>query len=432
MVSVSFGSLLDTAQATVSDSGLNERYNGTKQLSQMGVSIPPKVRALEMVVNWPRLVVDTMAEVLTVDGFEAADIPDDTIRGVWRVWQQTNMKSRSHLAHVEAMTQGISYALVSLTDSGMITTGVLPKDGIAVSYGLDGAVSEAVIVYSTFTEQGSRVKRAAYYVPDRIEVYQETYGTWTKISSQRGCGLVPLVPIVNQTRLSDRQGRSDMELVIPFGDSASRSFTLLQLATELLSMPQRYILGGDLSKFRKADGSQPSMEEIYLGTLMVSPKPDVKYGQLDGARLSEVIAVLKHCAEMVSAMTGLPVAMLGVTTNNPSSAEAMRAAKERMISRGELKQDVFGDSWEQWARIVMAMQGKSLDGAETLNAVWRDIAVPSNSAKTAYLLQAQAQGVISSKTARDGLPLTPEQRAFENQATDTAQQLGLAGQLIEQ
>ncbi|WP_297346213.1 phage portal protein [uncultured Mobiluncus sp.] len=431
-MSVSFGSLLDTAQATVSDSGLNERYNGTKQLSQMGVSIPPKVRALEMVVNWPRLVVDTMAEVLTVDGFEAADIPDDTIRGVWRVWQQTNMKSRSHLAHVEAMTQGISYALVSLTDSGMITTGVLPKDGIAVSYGLDGAVSEAVIVYSTFTEQGSRVKRAAYYVPDRIEVYQETYGTWTKISSQRGCGLVPLVPIVNQTRLSDRQGRSDMELVIPFGDSASRSFTLLQLATELLSMPQRYILGGDLSKFRKADGSQPSMEEIYLGTLMVSPKPDVKYGQLDGARLSEVIAVLKHCAEMVSAMTGLPVAMLGVTTNNPSSAEAMRAAKERMISRGELKQDVFGDSWEQWARIVMAMQGKSLDGAETLNAVWRDIAVPSNSAKTAYLLQAQAQGVISSKTARDGLPLTPEQRAFENQATDTAQQLGLAGQLIEQ
>lgn len=432
MVSVSFGSLLDTAQATVSDSGLNERYNGTKQLSQMGVSIPPKVRALEMVVNWPRLVVDTMAEVLTVDGFEAADIPDDTIRDVWKVWQQTNMKSRSHLAHVEAMTQGISYALVSLTDSGMITTGVLPKDGIAVSYGLDGAVSEAVIVYSTFTEQGSRVKRAAYYVPDRIEVYQETYGAWTKISSQRGCGLVPLVPIVNQTRLSDRQGRSDMELVIPFGDSASRSFTLLQLATELLSMPQRYILGGDLSKFRKADGSQPSMEEIYLGTLMVSPKPDVKYGQLDGARLSEVIAVLKHCAEMVSAMTGLPVAMLGVTTNNPSSAEAMRAAKERMISRGELKQDVFGDSWEQWARIVMAMQGKSLDGAETLNAVWRDIAVPSNSAKTAYLLQAQAQGVISSKTARDGLPLTPEQRAFENQATDTAQQLGLAGQLIEQ
>lgn len=432
MVSVSFGSLLDTAQATVSDSGLNERYNGTKQLSQMGVSIPPKVRALEMVVNWPRLVVDTMAEVLTVDGFEAADIPDDTIRGVWRVWQQTNMKSRSHLAHVEAMTQGISYALVSLTDSGMITTGVLPKDGIAVSYGLDGAVSEAVIVYNMRTEQGSDVKRAAYYVPDRIEVYQETYGTWTKISSQRGCGLVPLVPIVNRTRLSDRQGRSDMELVIPFGDSASRSFTLLQLATELLSMPQRYILGGDLSKFRKADGSQPSMEEIYLGTLMVSPKPDAKYGQLDGARLSEVIAVLKHCAEMVSAMTGLPVAMLGVTTNNPSSAEAMRAAKERMISRGELKQDVFGDSWEQWARIVMAMQGKSLDGAETLNAVWRDIAVPSNSAKTAYLLQAQAQGVISSKTARDGLPLTPEQRAFENQATDTAQQLGLAGQLIEQ
>lgn len=428
---MSFEGLLESAQVSLSDSDLNARYDGTRQLSQMGVSIPPKVRALEVVVNWPRLVVDTMAEVLTVDGFEAANMPDEAIASVWRVWQSSNMKSRSHLAHVEALIQGVAYVLVGLTEDGRVQTGVLPRDGVAVKYGSDGQVAEAVIVYEVETEQFTRVKRAAYYLPDSIEVFQETNGQWTRLSSQRGCGLVPVVPIVNKTRLSDVNGRSDMELVIPFGDAASRSFTLLQLATELLSMPQRYIIGGNWEKFRKRDGSQPTPEEIYLGTLMVSPDSNSKYGQLEGARLSEVIAVLKHCAEMVSAVTGLPVAMLGVTTQNPSSAEAMRAAKERMISRGEFKQDLFGDAWEQWARIVLAFQGVSLEGSDTLNAVWRDIAVPSNSAKSAYLLQAQAQGVISARTARDGLPLTPEQRSRENQLTDQAQRLGLSGVLVE-
>ncbi|NMW64426.1 phage portal protein [Mobiluncus mulieris] len=427
-----FADLLATAQASVSNVEYNERYDGTRQLTQIGVSIPPRVRSLEMVVNWPRLVVDTMAEALAVDGFEGADMPDEHIEAVWRVWQSTNMKSRSHLAHVEAMTQGAAYALVGVTEQGSVKTDVLPKDGIAVVYGPDGQPSEAVVSFEADTEQGTRVKRAAYYLPDSIEVFQEAYGTWVSVSKQRGCGLVPIIPIVNKTRLGDMVGRSDMDLVIPYGDAASRSFTLLQLATELLSLPQRYIIGGDWSKFKKGNGEQPTAEEIYLGTLMVSPDKNSKYGQLEGARLDQVIAVLKHCAEMVSAMTGLPVSMLGVTTNNPSSAEAMRAAKDRMISRGEFKQDVFGDSWEQWARVVLAILGMSLEGSETLNAVWRDVATPSNSAKSAYLLQAHAQGVISARTARDGLPLTPEQRARENKTIDESEALGLAGrQLVE-
>lgn len=65
-------------------------------------------------------------------------------------------------------------------------------------------------------------------------------------------------------------------------------------------------------------------------------------------------------------------------------------------------------------RIALEMFGHPIDTADTLEALWRDPATPSQSAKAANLLQAQAQGIITAKTAREGLPLTPEQRAYED------------------
>ena len=143
-----FDSLIETAQATISDSEYNARYDGTYRLNSVGVSIPARVRALEMNVNWDRLTVDSMAEVLTVEGFEGADTDTDLLRGVWDVWQRSDMRSRSHLAHTEALTQGVAYAIVGQDTSGRVVTTIHPKDGFAVSHDSSGAIVEAVRTFS--------------------------------------------------------------------------------------------------------------------------------------------------------------------------------------------------------------------------------------------------------------------------------------------
>lgn len=426
-----FDSLIETAQATISDSEYNARYDGTYRLNSVGVSIPARVRALEMNVNWDRLTVDSMAEVLTVEGFEGADTDTELLRGVWDVWQRSDMRSRSHLAHTEALTQGVAYAIVGQDTSGRVVTTIHPKDGFAVSHDSSGAIVEAV---RTFSEKNADedVHYATYYTEQSIEDYVSDDGTtWRRLRKRPSIGLVPVIPVVNKTRLSDRTGRSEIDLVKSYSDAASRSATLLQLATELMSMPQRYILGASFDDFKNQAGDIKTAAEVYLGSFLMSSTPDAKAGQFEGANLEQIVSVLKYWAECVSAMTGIPASMLGLSTGHPSSAEAMRAAKERMISRGELKQGVFGDAWEQWARVVIALQGGSLDGTDTLSTVWRDIAVPSNSAKAAHLLQAHAQGVISAHTARDGLPLTPEQRAREDKNDIEAEEFGLLSPIRE-
>lgn len=410
---MSFEGLLEVAEASVSDSALNDSYDGVRSLDQVGISVPTRIRALEIVVNWPRLVVDTTAEVLTVEGFESGESSREVIDRVWRTWNQNNMGSLSYLAHVEAMVQGEAFAIVGVNEFEKIRTTIHPRDGIAVEKSADGEVMSAVVVYEVPTEHGSVVKKAAYYTPDKTEVFQQASGMWGRVSSTPGVGVVPIVPIQNSTRIGDTNGRSEMDLVMGFANAGSRSFTLLQLATEIMSFPQRWISNADMSKMKRPDGSTPSMEEIYLGSYMFAPA-DAKFGQFPGADLGQIIDVIKTCAEQVSAFSGIPPSMLGVTTSNPASAEAMRAAKERLIARCERKQQTFGDSWEHWARVVLSLQGHDVSEMDALKTVWRDVALPSVSAKSAALLQAHAQGAVSAETARDGLPLTPEQRAREN------------------
>ena len=59
---------------------------------------------------WLRLVVESLAQVLRVDGYRRADEPDDS--AAWRNWQANAMDERQGAIHREAIAYGISYATV--------------------------------------------------------------------------------------------------------------------------------------------------------------------------------------------------------------------------------------------------------------------------------------------------------------------------------
>ena len=427
---MSFDVMVEKAQAVAADATLNARYDGDMQLSAVGVSIPPKVRKLEIVVNWPRLVVDTTAEVLTVEGFECSTASDEQRQTLDRIWHSSDMDTISNLAHVEALVQGEAFLIVGITEDGEVRTTAHTRNNFAVAQDAHGRVTEACVVFTEVNEAGSEVTKAAYYTPERTETFQQASGRWGLIDSSPGVGIVPVIPVRNRARIGDKAGRSEMEMVIPFGDAGSRSFTLLQLATEIMSMPQRWIAGGELSRFKGPDGKPLTQDEIYLGAFMMSPDNQSRFGQFEGANLQQIISVIETSAAQVSAMTGIPPSMLGLTTDNPASAEAMRAAKERLIARCERKQQVFGDAWETWAKLVLLFSGVGDENLESLQTMWRDVASPSVAAKNSEILQAHAQGILSKKTALEVLPLTPAQRAYENSAERAALDAGATGLLM--
>lgn len=380
-------------------------YNGEHRLDAIGVSLPPNVRVLEMPVRWPKLSIDVLVESLVLDGFSLADEGEihEAPEKLNRILQANNFRTLLTLALTEALIQGCSYMVVGgSADSDIPMVSVHAGNEFELEKDYAGRMVRAVRRY-----RSGKSEYKAVYEPN-VTTWWRAGGSGAELVAreEHGLGRIPVVPFVNQIRLGEA-GRSEIEEIHQLCDAASRTITNLQVAQELLAMPTRYLFGDGVDEALSAEGA--GRIEAYFGRFIVGPS-DAKTGTIPGADLSQLLNTFKLYAQQVSAMTGIPPFMMGISADsNPASAEAMRSAKDRLITRAELKQNLFGDAVEELARLVLAVAGEDVTGLETLEARWRDPAVISVSARNALMLQAQAQGIISEETAREYLGLTPEQ-----------------------
>lgn len=386
----------------------NDYYYGVSNLDALGVSLPPEVRVLEMSAMWPKLAVDVLVESLVLEGFTLADqdVPDSLRRS----FQANNFDTLWPLIMAESLVQGTAYAVVGPGEDGTPKVSGHSAENFAVRTGMFGEVKEAVQIY----QQGADYF-AAHYEPGTITYYGLVHGRWvlqSRVTS--GVESVPVVPVVNRVRLGVG-GHSEIADIAQLCDAASRSLTNLQVAQELLSMPIRFLFGEGADE-EKVDqfGNAVSQIETYFGRFLTGPAGSTA-GQIPGADLNQILGTFKLYAQQVSAMTGIPPFMMGITADsNPTSAGAMQSAKDRLTMRASVKQNLFGDAAEDIARMVLRMNGEAVEGLETLEARWRDPAVASVSARNAQMLQAQSQGVISADTAREFMDLSPEQLVRES------------------
>lgn len=392
----------------VAPSRWNDYYEGAARLDALGVSLPPNVRILERTAAFPKLAVDVLAEALTPEGF-TLDEDEDTPRLLRRWWQANDLDTVVHLGIVEALVEGRTFFTVGngRADAPRITAH--SPAGFEVQYDHMGDIRHARRRYLLGDAQ-----REAEYLPGKTVHSRYEDGEWkVERTDHHDAERPAVVQMVNRARLGDVNGRSEIAELLGVTDAASRTLTNLQVAQELLAMPVRYIFGKGLEALKDQNGNPVDKIQAYFGRYLTGPE-GADAGQLPGASLQEFHNTYKLYAQEVSAQTGIPPSMLGISTDNPSSAEAMRVAKERLISKAETKQAMFGDALEDLARLALEFEGVAPGGLDTLKLHWRDPALPSASAKAMNMLQAHSQGVLSAETARDGLGLSPAQKAREN------------------
>lgn len=396
---------------------LESYYEKDHRLEALGVTLPPDVRILEMVSTFPKLAVDVMAEVLNPEGFVLQD--NDEVPELLRTWwQANNLDTELKLGITESLVQGLSFAIVGPGTADTPRFTFHDRKRIRVRRGFFGEIAEAVVVYREDDSDPNDFDpdTAQHYTPGLRQEWKKSTGIWRRNGEAHDTGTqyVPIVPFRNRSRLKDVVGRSEMLEVLDLADAESRSLTNLQIAQELLALPQRYLFADGIKEFKDQSGNPISKFKAYMASIWTGPS-GATAGQFPGADLGQIINITKLYGMKVSSITGIPPNMLGISTDNPVSAEAMRAAKERLITKGEFKQHLFGDDIENMMKIGLDMYSKTPKGVETLETNWRDIAMPSKSAEGANILQAHSQGVVSAHTARTHLPLTPEQRAYEDQ-----------------
>lgn len=408
-------SLYNEWLATVPDvRAYDDAYEGALTLENLGMSLPPELRALHTVANWNRLVVDTIEERLDVTGFRLAgeSSADDRL---WEWWQSNNLDEESSFAHLDALVQGRAFVCVGKRDDDSDTPLITVESPANMYVDTDPRTRTVRTAVRFFDADviGHRFRQATLYEADATSSYVYRDGVWTQTGrDEHNLRRAPVVPMVNRARITDRLGRSEMDDVMPLTAAACRALTNMQGAQELLAVPQRYVMGVTEKDFKNPDGSPKSALEAYMARIWAFANGDASAGQFPAANLDNFASAINVCAKLASALSGIPLRFFGVSSDaNPASAEATRADETRLVKRAERKQRLFSGSWEDVMRLgVLMVDGPDELAATRLETVWRDASTPTWAASAQAAVQLFQAGLIPRETAWDDLGYTEQQK----------------------
>jgi hypothetical protein len=390
-------------------------------------------RLQQVVVAWPMLVVDSLEERLDVEGFRLPDA-DDADDDLWRVWQENNLDEQSQLAHLDALIMKRAYVVVGTNEADADTPLVTCESPLEVYADIDPRTREVRAALRRYQSHGGSYAReteylATLYLPNETIFYERTgaSGEYDEVDrDQHNLGVAPVSPLVNRSRLADWCGRSELAPILPLAHAANKIATDMMVAAEFVALPIRGVMGLSLADFEDANGNKLTALQVMLGRLLAIPDDDgqAKTFEFTSANLNNFHETLNQLARLTASIAGLPAHYVGLTTENPPSADAIRSAEIRLIKRAERKQRPFGGTWERTNRIVRRFQTGEWDPAlKRLETIWRDPSTPTvaQKADAAVKLFNLPQPIVPLRQTREDLGYSNAQIERMNQEDVLAQ-----------
>lgn len=408
----------------------NNYYNGTQPLAFIDPEMRRQLgrRLVEVTVNWPRLIIDSLEERLDVEGFRLArDLPTDA--ELWRIWQVNNMDESSQQAHVDALVYGASYVMVGVSPDPA-TPRLTVESPMQVTVERDAATGQILAALKRYRDHDGYTV-GVVMTPDQVVTYKSTtatedYGSeipalsWQPIDAQANpLGVVPIVALVNRPRPGVLNGVSELADIMPLADGVNKLASDLLTTAEYTAAPRRWITGVAPS-MANATGEQlreiaqtirEEFEKSRASKLWMAPSADTKFGQFDGADLTGFINGMDAFIKQLAAIAALPPHYVGLSAeNNPASAEAIRSAEASLVTRARRRQRIWGGAWEDVMRLAVHVRdGVTPTNLSELETVWanpetRTIAQAADAATKLY-----TAGVIDRRAALEDIGYTPAQ-----------------------
>ena len=387
-------------------------YDSQRRPDAVGIAVPPEMRNLLAHVGYPRLYVDAIAERQEVEGFRVAGA-ESADEELWDWWQANNLDIEATLGHTDALIFGRSYITVAVPDTAL-DLNVDPDVPIirvepptALHAVIDPRTREVTqAIRAVYNEEQTQVISCTLYLPDQTVQWIREQGSWKVLAKvQHGLEMVPVIPLPNRTRLSDLYGTSEITPELrSVTDAAARIMMDMQGTAEIMAIPQRLIFGVRPEDLGVDPDTGEKLFDAYIARILAFEDSDAKAQQFNAAELRNFVDALDALDRKAAAYTGLPPQYLSFSSDNPASADAIKASESRLVKKVERKNKIFGGAWEQAFRVAY----KAIKGGDIppelyrLETVWSDPSTPTYAAKAdaATKLYANGMGVIPKERAR--------------------------------
>ena len=372
-------------------------YEGKQRLKDLRISVPPSLRLLNSVVGWAGTAVDVLEERLDFEGWIGG-----ASLGLDEVYRANELDLESSQGHKDALIYGSGFVFVGKGMEGEpdpLITIESPKRATAI-YDMRTRRPIAALL-ANFDEKG-RVDSGSLYLPDTTIYFGATRDGWAEISrDDHGLGRVPCAPLINNPRSGDPWGRSEItRAVMSVTDSAMRTLVGAEVAREFYSAPQRYILGASEDAFVDADGNPTEGWSVIQGRVLGIGYNDddgvmPQVGQFQANSPAPYFEQLRAYAQILAAETAIPTSYLGLQTDNPASADAIRALENRLVKKAERRQKQFGRTWTEVAKLSLLIRDGAIpDQVNAVRPIWRDASTPTVAASTDAAVKLIQAGVL--------------------------------------
>src|SRR5690625_1757871 len=363
-------------------------YDGKNRLRDLGISIPPQLKAVETVVGWPAKAVDALAHRVVFDGFVLPGDQEDPY-GLSAAFQENEMQMALPQAITSALIHAVAFISVTHGDteagqpevlvqarSGMYGTGIWDRSTRSL---------RAALSVSDVDANGVPTEMVMH-LPDRVgHIVRSAAGRWSAAWRRNPVGRVLVEPLVYRPDLDRPFGRSRISRpVMSITDEAVRTVLRTEVSSEFFTAPQRGLLGAAEDVFTDDNGNPIPAWQSMIGKLWTTPRDE--NGDLPTIHEFKQMSFQPHTehlrsiASRFAGETSLPLSSLGIVQDNPDSAEAIYAAKEDLVIEASDAGTSFGTRLVRTGQnIVMLRDGLTEPPAELrwLQANWQNPATPS-------------------------------------------------------
>lgn len=374
-------SLLDVFMTYQGKNAVKDKYyEGNISLSEvnLGIALPEGMKGLEIGCSWGAKTVDVLASRSMFDGYVGSN--GDDVTELDRIVEENRLVAQYMKACRDELKFGCTFATLSADDAiGCKIRFHSPQTAAAVWDGEKGRIAYGFAIIDTAPTNDANV-----WIPSLMNYYTDD-AVWVMRRSDNDVWYAEEHP--------HRMGRPLMEALIwnatsnkPFGRSRLkepirrliqgyvRTIANATIGLEFSTSPQKYLLG--LSDEMYDEVINQKFKQ-YVGSIIASttnPETGEKptFGQLMQGTISPHVEMIRVLATQFSAATGLTVTDTGVVSEaNPTSADAVLAQSQTLVSMAEQLNTGNGDSLKAIALMALAIANNTT--IEALTEEQRDV-----------------------------------------------------------
>lgn len=310
----------------------NKVYDMKNVDMEVGITIPPELRRQYRATSgWCAKAVDSISDRLVFREFS-----NDTFN-LNEIFTMNSADIFFDDAILSALINSCSFVYISEGEEDVPRLQVIQSsDATGILDPITRLLTEGYAVLSR-DDLGKPID-SLHFLPDRTDYYKN--GKFEE-SYTHNAGYPLLVPIIHRSDSNKPFGRSRITpSALYYQKYAKRTLERSDITAEFYSFPQKYVVG------LSPDAEQMDTWKATVSSMLQFDKDEdgdaPKLGQFTVPSMSPFIEQMRMAAAGFAGETGLTMDDLGFVTDNPSSAEAIKASHETLRLQAEKAQRDFG------------------------------------------------------------------------------------------